>query len=342
MTQQVTFAEFMQQLGARELYPDARDCTRTRLKDGPALDIYTATRQSLTLPERGHRCHISSEWEKRLAHPRASKENILVSKGVRHSIEVLMKSWAAQGYKIALPLDVYPVYLQIAQKVGIKYGTYPLHPYMEAEGWQDADVMLTSNPVKPRGDFLAEREVDAIKTWLAQAPHRRVAIDAVYDAQPRLTEGTRQLMETGQGIVLHSLSKIWLEPLVAGICVVPAADTPAWTPLFRQEEVERDKLALAEAWMRQAPNFPDTVKAEFLRLSNQLRAELTSRGLSLLERPADATLQGREVYGAPAPGYLIQVEGAFEEVLERGFLGMPQFIFGGKQENVTVLSALPM
>lgn len=329
--QQVTFAEFMQKLGTREMYPNARDCTRTRLKDGPALEAYTQAREILSLPERGHRCHISSEWEKRLATPRATKENILVSQGVRHSLEVLMRGWAELGYTIALPSDVYPVYLSIAQKVGIKVVTYPLHPHLEPQGWQEADVMLTANPVKPRGTRLAEREVDAIRYWLSQAPHRRVVVDAVYDFAPQLSDGTRALMETSQCIVLHSLSKIWLEPLVAGICVVPPGDAQAWTPLFRQEEVEREKLALAEAWMKQFPMFPDVVRIVFVRMAMELQLELAEKGLHVAPRGDDH-----------APGYLLQVNGSFEEVLEKGFLGMPQFLFGGKQENVVVLSALPM
>ena len=328
----LNFAQFMAQLPKLQAqYPLAADCTRTRLHGGPPLRLHAEASQRLRLPERGHRCHIAQAWLQRLAPLQLLPQQVLVSQGVRHSLALLMAHWAGLGWRVAIPADVYPVYAQLSADAGLKFGPYPLHPSLQSVDWRDADALLVTNPVKPRGDVLDARELAHITDWLAQSAHRRVVVDAVYDLQPGLHASSRALWATGQAIVLHSLSKAWLSPLLAGVAVVPASDAALLAPLFRDQAIDRQRLAQAEAWLQQQPDFPAQVGDAFDGARTRLAQQLQSQGLMPLQGTSERV-----------SGYLLRVACSVEAGAQAGFLGLPGSAFGDTQplSPITVFSAL--
>lgn len=242
-----------------------------------------------------------------------------------------MRQWANDGLKAAIPSDVYPVYLDLAAQAGLAVLPYAMHPTVESQDWDAADMLLLTNPVKPRGDFLTASEVHAVLQWLAASAHRRVFIDAVYDLRAELHTSTRQLVHTNQAVVLHSLSKAWMSPLLAGVALVPASDVGYWTPVFRAEAVDREQLAEAEAWLAGHPRLPNEVGDAFETAQAELARKAANAGLRLVPRLGDK-----------APGYMLQVQASFDDTLERGFIGLPGCTFGINDPAVTVLSALDL
>ena len=328
----LTFAQFMAQLPElRGQYPLAVDCTRTRLQGGPPLRLHTEASQRLQLPARGHRCHIAQAWVQRLAPLQLPQQQVLVSQGVRHSLALLMAHWAGLGLRVAIPADVYPVYAQLCADAVLQFGQYPLHPGLLPVHWSEADVLLVTNPVKPRGDVLDARELAHITDWLAQSAQRRVVVDAVYDLQPELHASTRTLWATGQAIVLHSLSKAWLSPLLAGVAVVPASDVARLEALFRDQVIDRQRLAQAEAWLQQQPDFPTAVGGAFDRARTRLAQRLQAQGLVSMQGTSERV-----------SGYLVRVACSVEAGAQAGFLGLPGSAFGAPQRPspITVFSAL--
>ncbi len=319
-------------LALKAAYPLAEDCTRTRFQAGAPLLLREQTLAQLALPARGHRCHIAQAWAKRLAPLGVETQQLLVSQGVRQSLDWLMGEWARHGLRLALPADVYPVYAQLAATNYLLCTEYPLHPSLQASGWAGADVLLLTNPVKPRGTALAPAEIEQIRQWLAQDTRRRVVVDAVYDLLPALQPGTQALWATGQAVVLHSLSKAWLSPLLAGVAVVPQADVAQLTPVFRAQAGDGAALAQAEAWLQQRPDFPQAVGQAFVQARGALASRLHAVGLQPLSAPGDGV-----------PGYLLPVACSVQQGAQAGFIGLPATAFGAAWPGhaaVTVFSAL--
>ena len=311
----------------REENPNALALTETRVTKALA-GLAGSAFEGLEVQETGYRCHIAQDWHERLC-ALAPLECFLVSAGVRHSLSVLFREWAKEGRRAALPADVYPVYLQLADAAGLQYGLYTSaadEGFPDLEGF---DIVLAANPVKPRGTYLSRRERLQLLGWLAGSAKRRLVLDVVYDLEPGLAQATRYLAQSGQCILLHSLSKAWLAPLRAGAVVVPQQDASFWTPVFRRESVDRGMLAQAHALLTQRPEFPRQVQHAFSSRAAALRGVLQQRNVVESAFP-----------GVASPGYLVCVQGSWPELLAKGLLGLPLEVFGGGNPNVTVLSAL--
>lgn len=325
------FAQFMAMRAQILAQPDAPlDAAETRVTQ--ALRELIPPAGQLNLPPKAHRCHLAEFWLAHYQLPAGYKTRALICKGVRHSLSLLFKAWALEDKTVLLPGDVYPVYGQLAQAAGLRHHHYPLFPQA---GWQsashaEADVILITNPAKPRASALSSNEVSALASWLAQNPQRRVVIDAVYNFQAPLDAATLALLAGGQTMVLHSLSKSWLHPLVMGVALIPRQDIERYTALFRAESPGQAQLQLAHALLNDAAQFPATLVQELAQRRHNLQAALLARGCSL-NLPASV------------PAYLFAAETGFEEMLnQHRILALPLSVFGSRLQNHCVLSSLAM
>jgi aspartate/methionine/tyrosine aminotransferase len=302
------------------------DASETRIV--PSLGALATSISALTLPKKAHRCHLAEFWLDNFQLERSLKPRTLISRGVRHSLSLLFQLWAREAKVALLPNDVYPVYRQLADDFELEVEEYSMWPGAERGTDIDADVILVTNPAKPRGTALTENEVLALEQWLRRNPERRLVIDAVYNFDAPLDAATLRLMQTDQVIVIHSLSKSWVRPLVMGVALVPEQDVESLTPIFRAAPPGQYELQLAQALLTQDGDFPVKLVAELARRRDNLQAMLHEHGCGLnLE--------------ASVPTYLFVVEMAFEKMLDRhGVLGIPLSVFGRDAQRHCVLSSL--
>jgi len=281
------------------------------------------------LPKHAHRCHLAEFWLDYSGLPASFKAQTLISKGVRHSLGLLFDIWAKAGINVLIPKDVYPVYGSIARAANLHHSEYPSMP---TSAWPDlttVDVILVTNPAKPRGTSLDAREFSTITEWLKDGGHRRVVIDAVYNLDSKLDSATLQLMETGQAVVLHSLSKSWLRPQVFGVALIPASDIELLTPLFRAANVNPGDLCLAQALLTQDRQFPLKLLKELGGLQRKLEHRLFSKGYVPPLTSSSAT-------------YLFVVNEPAEKLLSRHrVLALPLSVFGSCEGGLSVVSSLP-
>lgn len=310
------------------LRPDVLDAAETRMASCLAIEL--AEPQDLACPEVGYRCHVAEDWLVCFGLPADWKPRALVSQGVRHSLQTLFTHWAQTGRRVALPSDVYPVYRELAEKADLVVTTYASYPTMPVDFAHDADITLVTDPFKPRGSAVSERELQQLLAWLAASTQRRVVVDAVYQFDTRLSETTRRLLDTGQVIVLHSLAKAWASPLLAGIALVPEQDVQELTAVFRLLSVDRSRLALAQGMLRSDRMRPAHLADVLAGHQTALARALTQRGLSL---PAREVLPGQ---------YLFVVEQSWTTLLHtHKVLALPLSVFGSRVDGVSVLSSLP-
>ena len=307
---------------------DVIDLTNCSMVD--ALQPWRPAPPELVLPANAHRCHLAEHWLNVFGLPPEWKKQALVCKGVRHSLGLLCKGWAETNSKVLMPYDVYPVYLETAQSAGVTLETYQTWP-TTPDVYPDADVLLITNPLKPRGTSLTTPELDAVKTWLAKDASRRVVVDAVYTFSTHLDQSTLTLFETGQAIVLHSLSKGWAYPLVMGVALVPTSDVERWAPMFRADGPALPQLCLAEALLTQAPHTPESFSRVLTLGQLELEALCSIKGVPLLKGQA----------GLARYHFLVPMEW-MELLITTGVLGMPLSIFGSNKPEVSVITSLPL
>lgn len=307
--------------------PDVLDCSETRMAQ--VLQPHLADPQTLDLPPQGYRCHVASHWLSYFGLASELKPQVLVSQGVRHGLQALFGHYAEAGKRILLPSDVYPVYLDMAQRAGLAWQGYEAWAGFDAQPLGDADVLLLTNPLKPKGTRLTEQEASTVLGWLQADPGRRVLVDVVYTFENQLDPMTRRLFDHGQALVLHSLSKGWAQPLVAGVALVPASDAPELTNVFRCLPVDRERLSLAEALLTQGTEHPRLLATLLQQKAVALAQQLASRGA-----PVPASLKN------PLPGqYLFALDCSWEHLLERhGVLALPLSVFGSTRNGCVVSS----
>lgn len=315
-------------LGAHRRRP--LDLAETRFARAVA-PVFAGT-DELLVPDRGHRCHVAEAWLACFALPPEWKSRALVTQGVRQSLQCLFAQWAREGKRVLLPADVYPVYLALAREAGCNFATYATWPQARFEGLDVADVVLAASPMKPRGDVLLAEEKQLLRAWLQGDAQRRLVIDAVYTFDTRLCPSTRLLLDSGQVLLLHSLSKGWAEPLAAGIALVPEADVATLTPAFRALAPDADRLAFAQALLEQDRMGPELLRRHLAGLQAQLATTL-----------AGALLPDAVSARATSPGqYLFVLEQDWRTLLaQHRVLALPLSVFGSDKEGVSVVSSLP-
>lgn len=308
--------------------PSVLDCTETRMAQ--VLQPHLADPLTLNLPPLGYRCHVARDWLAYFGLPADLKDRVLVTQGVRHSLTTLFELYAGTGKRVLLPTDVYPVYLALAQQTELNWVGYEAWHGFEDGPPGDADVLLLTNPLKPKGTRMSAQDAEAVLRWLRAAPGRRAVVDAVYTFEPRLDPMTRRLYEHGQTAVLHSLSKGWAQPLVAGVALVPAQDVAELTNVFRGLAVDRERLSLAEGLLARDGGRPELLAHVLACKAQELRERLAKRGV-----PLPPSLEN------PLPGqYLFAVAEPWEQLLQQySVLALPLSVFGSARPGC-VLSSL--
>jgi len=324
----MTFAQFQQ---VRESIlrerPKLRDCSATNLYAALARHMPTAT---LAPAVQVHRCHLATEWGNYFGFPAGGSRRALISSGVRDSLALLFRHYTGIGARLWLPSDNYPVYGELGRAAGMDMREFPTlgEPLWPASA-PDAvpEILLVTNPLKPLGRWLAGDDVSALSAWLADDSRRRVLLDTVYTFENRFHPTTLQLLATGQTILLHSLTKGWLQPRLFGVALVPESDVDDLAPIFRAHPPSQSNLARAHELMVTYNVTPSIIARELEIARSRLAQVVPTEVKSLAD--------------GDAPGYFFPVAGHWNEILEKQhILGLPATAFGSARMDITILSSL--
>jgi aspartate/methionine/tyrosine aminotransferase len=264
---------------------------------------------------------------------RISAQTTLASEGVRHSLRVIFKALARSGAAVAMPTDVYPVYLKLAIEAQLKtigFATFPsfdIDRILNAAEVAGAHHVLLPQPLKLQGRVWTEEETATAEGWLRADGQRRLLVDAVYGLGLPLDAVSRRLIETDQVVFLDSLSKGWLHEQVFGVAVIPERDVGVYATAFRDLSPALPNLFVANELL-----------SRFLNVPRQIERELAARRHGLLGR---ISRTGRQSLRANS-GYLVAVECSSEQLLrQHSMLAIPASAFGSRLTEWSVASALP-
>ena len=92
---------------------------------------------------------LAAAWVRTFALNDGSTSRALVSSGVRHSLLLIFPELTARKARLHLPVDVYPVYGQLARAAGMETETFSTIPELRLP--DGGDWLLLPNPLKPAG-----------------------------------------------------------------------------------------------------------------------------------------------------------------------------------------------
>ena len=303
------------------------DCAETNVYRALSNWAVPPTSMSET---RVHRCHLASEWTSYFGFEPAIAGRVLVSCGVRDSLTRLFAHYSTERARLWLPEDNYPAYGELATNAKLSYRTFKTLPeprWPATEPDTGRELLLVTNPLKPRARWLSDTDIEALSTWLAKSPARRLLLDVVYTFATRFDAATLRLFDTNQTIILHSVTKGWLHPRLFGVALVPAQDTVDLKPIFRAVAPTQQSLTRAREMLGAHAKMPGLLAAQLVRAREQLLNAL----------PADAPIP----WVCDAPGYFAPVSALWSDLLDQHrVLGIPATAFGSSQEHITILSSL--
>lgn len=280
-----------------------------------------------THPEAPYRCHLAERYLAHLGLPAALKPRTQVSHGVRRSLRALFGLLAARGATVGIPDDVYPVYGRLAAEAGARVVPWSAYAGLPDDAaLSTLGALLVCEPCKPWGRGLSAAEVTRLRAWARQDDARLLILDSAYATPP--SAASLALVEDASAALLVSLSKGWLIPDHAGLCVVPS----------RLREAARGAFAAL-------PKDPRRLRIGYAALTEHAsRAAHVASALDALAAQLDARTAARpELAATRCAGYFATAARSFEQLLELGVLAVPASVFGAPEGTPRcVLTSLPV
>lgn len=297
---------------------------------------FASIRPSIEIPSgypKVHRCDLARRWCELRGVPMVYEKSALVCDGVRHALGLVFELFAAEGRRVGLPSDVYPVYWQIAARAGLEAAGFPtfllsgVSAVLQQADRQQVSVVVLPSPFKLQGRPWSEQDTEDALRWLRESAQRRLILDGVYSFGLPIDPSVRRLIETDQVLYLDSLSKGWLHELVFGVAVVPKQDRSRYAPVFQQLAPSQENRCRAAHLLSRHARFPSTLVEHIDALRTAMIRELQFAGVRVL--PA-------------AQGYLVGVHAGVTDLLRtQGVLALPAAVFGSDSRDWSIASALP-
>lgn len=294
---------------------------RPRLLDLAELDLYRSVGSRLaaigasTGPASRHRCHVAERYLDYLKLPADAVGAAHVTHGIRRALGALFAMLAERRVTIAVPDDVYPVYLRLASEAGVSVETYSARRGLPPEDGGHA-ALLVCAPLKPWG---TTNDLDAARRWARADRERMLLLDMAYAVPAR-----GQVVLDDDAIVMTSLSKGWLLPDHVGVCLTPPRFQAPVRRALAALAVDEDKLRVGFSALTTHAERPDVVAQHLVDRARWLDGITRSRP---------------ELKAGLCRGYFAVSDRPFEALLGAGVLAIPATVFGGPPSH-SVLSSL--
>jgi hypothetical protein len=315
--------------------------------------------------------NLTKQWCELSGHSRA---DIVLTKGVRDSIFILLSSLADTCDEVVWPCDVYPVYEKLIQKTMpnakfVQFDTlreFTLNAEM-LDSLSSRAVLILPFPLTPRGALLGPEQVQLLADWLAAGPARRVVFDCVYSYDMRADcRCLEPLRGGGQAALAFSLAKSWASPFLepislpapaseAGSAASASASIPT-APVPREsfsrgvgfidimDSAWRRRVhSLCAAYCMRPSQFAVCKAAWLLEQQPHLPAVFQERFREQWRRLLPAVRAVKPDFELPPSGYFATLPLSYVELLQRSapsICAVPASVFGSGDAGVSVVSCL--
>lgn len=181
-----------------------------------------------------HRCHLAEDFCRIHQIPYQTRENMIISYGVRDMLKEMMIAFSDKQWLI--PLDVYPWYQQEADRNHLAFKEYET---IEAElFYSSADILLICIPLKPFNKIFTKSDIDKIIQWKQENTERRVIVDCAYCLE---YSELFDYMRDNDFTLLFSLSKLFSHPNIMGLGLL-SSDMMIMRSIFAQRKMDAIKM----------------------------------------------------------------------------------------------------
>lgn len=244
----------------------------------------------------------------------------MYSLGVRHSLLDIFTILKFRNMTVTIPYDVYPVYSNILEQVGMPYNVYNTVPHFDIDKCFQSNVILITAPMMPLGRDLYNPEFRELVSWLDQDENRYIIIDRVYDYKQDNIFFNLVDKFPDQVIICYSLSKTFLQPLQYGFTILPKDIKDLisrYLPTY--PTLDNDKILLTKY-----KDFPKEQQSRFRYRWNLLKPII--KDLDQWWRP-------------PQIGYLSVIKSSYERSLKLGVMTVPGDVYN-ISNDYSVISCL--
>lgn len=265
-----------------------------------------------------HRCHLAEDFCRINNINYTTRENMIITYGVRDSLNLIAKNYS--GQKWIIPSDVYPYYIKCMNDNKIEYKTYSTLNGYDLDNLPDGDILLICYPSKPSGHIMTKQDILKISAWKQKNINRMVVIDCAYVLNMKsLVTDDISLMMSLDFTLLFSLSKIWSHPNIMGLGIL-STNMISIRNIVKNKKHDTEKLHMAYNLMHKNKDFS-------LKMYDILK-EKEFKMNKLFTLPSNQSI----------PGYLFWIEQEFCELLANDIMSIPASVFGGK--NGSIISSL--
>ncbi|CAM9211815.1 unnamed protein product, partial [Ectocarpus fasciculatus] len=157
-----------------------------------------------------------------------NRNEVVVTKGVRDSIYLLLSTLPGSCDQVVWPRDVYPVYEKLIYKALPNVNRLEQFDTLSGfdiksiklEGLSTNAVLVLPFPLTPLGAYIDDNAMDLLSAWLRDGPNRRIIFDCVYSYDMNNDCDRMRAVQSDQVAFAFSLAKSWaspfLEPLTIG------------------------------------------------------------------------------------------------------------------------------
>lgn len=225
--------------------------------------------------------------------------------------------------RLWFPQDCGFPYQEAAEDLLFDVAGYPTYPtldlsFLEITGGND--IIVIPNPMVPLGRWLKMKEEKILIDWLNEYNNRYVIMDTSYSFPNVPGDVAYSLYEHANCISMFTSREMFLDDRSFSFASVPTIYTGT-CGIYTKKPNPNDLYHL----MGQTPSFPTNLNEEFGDMWMAIEEDI----LKIDKR-----------WEVPDVGYLSYIKFPFEEVMERGVIGIPASVFGCPFPH-TVISCLP-
>ena len=267
-----------------------------------------------------HRCHAAKKIEEL-----TGLKDCIITQGVRASLKGIFSQLKKEGKTIALPEDVYPVYLALALEAGVSFTTYRQKDIAEGrDTWPQEKTILVCQPSKPWGG----------NPSIPFERYNEVFVDAVYSYFHQEDGFFQNIQLDGWDnvLILNSLAKSFLLPDTLGYCYGPLRER--YKETLMSLTTDTAKLEIGYYALLHHAGRPQELK--------NILDERMKKALNLCLKKDISVLGNKNDPENEVEGYFLYAKESPEELMKKGILGIPCSVFGSKKDQGTVLSTLSL
>lgn len=289
-----------------------------------------------------------------------NRNEVVVTKGVRDSIYLLLSTLPGSCDQVVWPRDVYPVYEKLIHKALPNVNRLEQFDTLSGfdiniiklEGLSTNAVLVLPFPLTPLGAYIDDNAMDLLSAWLRDGPNRRIIFDCVYSYDMNNDCDRMRAVQSDQVAFAFSLAKSWASPFLEPL-TIGSGDQSAPQPResfsrgvgfigIENGKWRKDVYDLCADYRMQPSEIAVQKASWLLEHQPKLPQVFQERFTVQWKRLEPLIKHLYPVFRPPESGYFSTLPISYVDLLKNvsSTCAVPVSVFGGLSRNTSVISCL--